>query len=257
MGQRNTRLAFCTAFVFGLIGCGNGARKAPLAPLAPPVDTTTAASVTGTVRFDGAPPRLSPIDMSASPACMHANAKPVVPQPVVMGADGALANAVVYVKSGLGNYRYPAPQTPVTLDQKGCMYAPHVVALMVGQPFEVANSDLTMHDVHPMLRNNPPWDKSQLPGSAPYKASFASPEFAAVVGCMIHPWMRAYLFVFDQPYFAVTSRDGTFDLKNLPPGTYTVEAWHEGNAPIDQTVVLGPKESKSISFTFRAASTKG
>ncbi len=250
---RNFRLVFYATFALVLAGCGTGSRKTSPAPLAPPVNPATAASITGTVKFQGTAPVLRPIDMSAAPACVKANPSPVTPPVVLQGANGGLANVVVYVKSGLGRYRYPAPQSPVVLNQKQCMYVPRVVALMVGQPFEVHNSDLWLHDIHPMLRNNPPWDKSQLPGSV-YNASFENPEFAVVIGCMIHPWMRAYLFVFDQPYFAVTSGDGAFSLKNLPPGTYTIEAWHEGNQPLDQTVNVGPKESKSISFTFRPAS---
>jgi hypothetical protein len=252
---RFTGLALLLALP-ALIGCGSSPKKAQSLPVAPPVDPATAASVTGTVKFQGTPPVLRPIDMSAAPACVKANPSPVVPPVVITGADGTLANVVVYVKSGLGHYRYPAPQTPVTLNQKGCMYVPRVVALMVGQSFEVHNSDLWLHDVHPMLRNNRPFSISELPGRS-VKASFQEPEFAVSVGCMIHPWMRAYLFVFDQPYFAVTSKDGAFSLKNLPPGTYTIEAWHEGDQPLDQTVVLGPKESKSISFTFVAPGSTG
>lgn len=253
-GSRFTKLPFFLAFLGFLIGCGNPTKKAPPLPSAPPVDAATAAQITGTVTFEGIPPHFSPIDMSASPACVQANPSPVVPPALVTGAHDALANVVVFVKSGLGRYRYPAPQTPVTLDQKGCMYVPHIIALMVGQPFQVANSDPTLHDVHAMLRNNPPWGVSELPGRAPVKSAFENAEFAVPVGCMIHPWMQAFLFVFDQPYFAVTSTDGTFALKDLPPGTYTIEAWHEPNQTLDQTVVLGPKDSKAISFTFHSAS---
>lgn len=251
---RNCWLALFTASAFVLIGCGSTSHTATPLPLAPSVAPATAAMVTGSVKFEGRPPVLRPIDMSAAPACVKANASPVVPPVVVTGAHGALANVVVFVKSGLGRYRYPVPKTPVTLDQKDCMYVPRAIALMVGQPFEVHNSDLWLHDIHPMLRNNSPWEKSQLPGSV-YKATFENPEFAAPIGCMIHPWMRSYLFVFDQPYFAVTSKDGAFTLNNLPPGTYTIEAWHERSQPLDQTVVLGPKESKSISFTFHSSSS--
>lgn len=253
--MRIFRLVCLIALVFVSIGCAKTKSRPAPPPPAPPVDPATAASVAGTVKFEGTPPVYEPIDMSASPACAQVNPSPVVPPVVVVGARGALANVVVFVKSGLGRYSYPAPQTPVTLDQKGCMYVPHVVALMVGQPFEVANSDPTIHDIHPMLRNNSPWSLSELPGRPAVKSTFQNAEFAVNVGCMIHPWMRAYLFVFDQPYFAVTSKAGTFALKNLPPGTYTIEAWHEPNQTLEQTVVLGPKDLKELSFTFHAAST--
>lgn len=257
MDARGTQLVFFIALCFALLGCGKTASKEPPAPLAPPVDPAIAASITGTVKLEGTPPALSPIDMSVSPACASANPSAVVPPVVVTGANATLANVVVYMKSGLGNYRYSPPQTPVILDQKHCMYTPRVLALMVGQPFEVANSDPILHDVHALLRNNARWNTSQLPASPPFQYTFEKPEFAVAVGCMIHPWMRSYLFVFSQPYFAVTAKEGTFALKDLPPATYTIEAWHEGNQPIDQTVVLGPKETKSISFTFRYSSGAG
>ncbi|MDE3109269.1 MAG: hypothetical protein KGL02_04940 [Acidobacteriota bacterium] len=252
----NFRLALFVASAIVVIGCGSSHRAAPL-PSAPPVDPATAAEVTGTVKFEGRPPALKPIDMSAARGCDQVNRKPVVPPVVLTGPGDTLANVVVFVKSGLGHYRYPAPQTPVTLDQKGCMYVPRVVALMTDQLFQVADSDPILHDVRPVLRNNDPWGLSELPGKPPVQHRFAQPEFAALVGCMIHPWMRAYLFVFDQPYFAVTTQDGNFALKNMPPGTYTIEAWHEDNQPIDVTVVLAPKESKSISFTFHSPSGGG
>ncbi|HVB88156.1 MAG TPA: carboxypeptidase regulatory-like domain-containing protein [Candidatus Dormibacteraeota bacterium] len=239
------------ACVFSTIGCGNSASNKPLAP---PVDPATAATITGTVTFAGTPPVLKPIDMSAAPACVKANPTPVVPPEVVTGPNDALANVVVYVKSGLGNYRYPTPQNPIVLDQTNCMYTPHVVALMVGQPFSVANSDPTMHNVHVMARHNRQWSSSQPVGSVPLKSTFERPEFAIPVLCNIHPWMRAYVFAFDQPYFAVTSTDGTFAIKNLPPGTYTIEAWHEPHQTLDQTVTVDPKQSKAITFTFHSGS---
>jgi plastocyanin len=231
--------------VFAAGGCGNSNE-----PLAPPVDPSTAATITGTVTFKGTPPAVHPIDMSASPACVKANPSPVLPPDVVTGANGALANVVVYVKSGLGHYQYPAPKTPVVLDQKNCMYTPHVLAVMVDQPFSVANGDPTMHNVHVMARHNRQWSSSQPVASAPLKSTFERPEFAIPVLCNIHPWMRAYVFAFDHPYFAVTETDGTFKIENLPPGTYTIEAWQEQYKTLDQTVTLAPKESKSISFTF-------
>lgn len=249
MEPRVTRLALlgAAAWIFAAAGCGTGTTNLPPAP---PVDPATAASITGTVAYQGALPALRPIDMSASAACVKANPAPVIPPDVVTGPNGALANVVVYVKSGSGRYRYLVPQTPIVLDQKNCMYAPHVLAMMVGQPFSVANSDPTMHNVHVMARHNRQWSSSQPVDSAPLKSTFDRPEFAIPVLCNIHPWMRAYVFAFDQPYFAVTGTNGAFTIRNLPPGTYTIEAWHEPHHTLDQTVTLAPQESKAITFTF-------
>ena len=215
------------------------------------VDPSTAGSITGTVTFDGTPPVFKPIDMSQSSACVHANPAPVVPPVVVVGDHGALANVVVYVKSGLGNFKYDTPSAPAILSQKNCMYGPHVLALMTDQPFEIQNNDPTMHNVHPMPKQNRQWSTSQPAGSAALKSSFARPEFAMPVLCNVHPWMRALVFVFDHPYFSVSSKAGAFELDNLPPGTYTIEAWHETFGTLDQTVTIGARESKSISFAFK------
>jgi hypothetical protein len=244
------------AVALALGGCGknqNGESSSPAAS----VDPSTAGSITGTVTLDGPPPASKPIDMSASPACAQANPAPVFPPTVVTGENGSLANVVVYVKSGLGHYRFDTPPETAVLEQKNCMYDPHVVALMTNEHFEVRNNDPTMHNVHPMPKQNRQWSNSQPAGSAPLKQTFANPEFAMAVLCNVHPWMRAIVFVFDHPYFAVTSTAGTFDLKNLPPGTYTIEAWHEAYHPQDQTVTIGPRESKTISFTFKSSDSPG
>jgi len=225
--------------------------SAPSAP-APRVDPSTAASIIGTVTLDGMPPKFPAIDMSVELNCR--NTSPVFPQTVVTGENGALANAVIYVKGGLGNYRFDAPADSVVLDQKGCMYDPHVLALMVNQPLEIRNDDSTIHNVHPVPTTNEAWNRSQTPGAPPLTTSFAKPELAIPVECNVHPWMRSYMFVFAHPYYAVTSTAGTFELKNLPPGTYTIEAWQEKYGTQDQTVTVGAKESKTISFVFNAAS---
>jgi len=217
------------------------------------VDSSTAGSITGTVKFEGTPPVFRPIDMSAEAACVQANPKPVTPPVVVLGEHDALANVVVYVKSGLGSYRFDTPKDPAVLDQVGCMYVPRVLAMMVNQPFEVKNTDPTTHNVHPTPRENRPWNRSLEAGEAPYVTTFSQPELAIPVACNIHPWMRAYLFVFAHPYFDVTAKTGTFELKNLPPGSYTIEAWHERFGTQDVSVNIGPKESRSVSFTFKPA----
>ena len=244
------------AVALGVAGCGgkeNGEQSFPAAS----VDPSTAGSINGIVTVEGALPVSKPIDMNASPACVQANPSPVVPPTVVTGENGALANVVVYVKDGLGRYRFDTPPETAVLEQKNCMYEPHVVALMTDQPFEIRNNDPTMHNVHPMPKHNRQWSTSQPAGSAALKSTFARPEFGMAVLCNVHPWMRALVFVFDQPYFAVTPETGKFELKNLPPGTYTIEAWHEAHRAQDQTVTIGPKESKAISFTFKASDSLG
>jgi Carboxypeptidase regulatory-like domain len=242
-----------TALFFAIIGCS---KKEPDAAAQPPptavVDTATTGSMTGTVKLDGRPTEFRAIDMSAEPACVQVNPTPVVPAIIVVGAEGALANVVVYVKSGLGRYHYDVPTAPTILTQKGCMYVPRVLATMANQPFEVWNEDQTVHNVHPIPRENRGWNKSEPIGGEPIDSTFPLPEIAIPIACNIHPWMRAFLFVFDHPYFDITAKSGKFELKNLPPGTYTIEAWQEKYGTQDQTVTLAPKETKTLAFTFKS-----
>jgi hypothetical protein len=251
MKRRFRSVALAAVLAFAASGCGNhgGSESSPPAAT---VDSATAGAITGTVTLDGAPPASKPIDMSASPACVQANPSPVLPPIVVTGDKSVLASVVVYVKDGLRNYHFDTPAQTAVLQQKNCMYEPHVVALMTNQPFEIQNNDPTMHNVHPMPKRNRQWSASQPAGSAALKETFTRPEFAMPVLCNVHPWMRAMVFVFDHPYFAVTLREGNFELKNLPPGTYTIEAWHETLGAQDQSVTVAPHESKSISFTFKS-----
>jgi hypothetical protein len=245
-------LSLCIAL--GIIGCRKKDSEESAEPPAPTVvvDPSTAGSISGTVRLDGAPPVFKPINMSAEAACVQANPSAVVPPIVVTGAHGALASVVVYVKSGLGSYRFDIPSTPVVLDQKGCMYEPRILAVMTRQPYEVHNEDQTIHNVHPMPRVNRPWNKSEPVGDPPIEANFTKPELAIPIACNIHPWMRAYMFVFADPYFAITPKTGEFELKGIPPGTYVIEAWQERFGRQDQTVTLGPKESKTLDFVFHS-----
>jgi Carboxypeptidase regulatory-like domain len=245
--------AFLLALVFANIACSKKDSDESQAPPEPTaiVDSSTAGSITGVVKFEGTPPTLRPIDMSAEAACQQANPSPVISPVVVTGPGGTLSDAVVYVRSGLGSYHFDTPKDPAVLDQKGCMYTPRVVAMMTNQAFAIKNTDPVTHNVHPMPRVNHSWNRSLVAGEDPYVTTFTHPEIAIPVACNIHPWMRAFLFVFADPYFAVTTKTGAFELKNLPPGTYTIEAWHERFGTQDQTITIAPKESKSISFTFK------
>jgi plastocyanin len=240
--------------VFAIIGCS---KKEPDVTAEPPastavVDPATAGSITGTVKLEGHPPQFRAIDMTAEPACVQANPSAVAPPIVVTGPGGALAAVVVYVKSGLGSYHYDVPTIPAVLTQKGCIYVPRVLAAMTNQTVEIKNEDQTVHNVHPTPRENHGWNKSEPVGGGPIQTTFSHPELAIPIACNIHPWMRAFLFVFDHPYFDITPKTGAFELKNLPPGTYTIEAWQEKYGTQDQTITLAPKESKTLSFTFKA-----
>ena len=257
---------WCIALTGGLFltmtGCGSKANNASSGSAnssgpAATIDPTTSGSITGSVRLDGAPPALRAIDMNAAPACVKANPSPIIPPQVVTGDNGALADVAIYIKSGLGKRHFDSPSTPVVLEQKACMYEPHVIALMVNQKLEVRNDDATAHNVHLLAKANPPWNKSQPTDAPAIEESFSQPELGIPVACNVHPWMRAFAFVFDNPYYAITSRAGNFELDDLPPGTYVIEAWQERYGTQDQTVTVGPKELKRISFTFKSVNPEG
>jgi plastocyanin len=260
MNTKFFQFALASVLALAIVGCGGGKKEeSPAAAPAPTsssmkmVDEATAGSVTGSVMLDGKAVALKPINMSAEPYCQKAHSSPVVPPEVVVGDKGQLANVVIFVKDGLGDYMFHTPADAVTLNQQGCMYDPHVIALMAGQTLSVKNSDQTTHNIHPMPKDNRDWNKSQAPGAPPIDDNFARAELAIPVKCNVHPWMKSYIFVFKHPYYAVTGKDGKFELKGLPPGTYTVEAWQEKYGSLDQTVTIGPKESKAVTFTFKAA----
>ncbi len=158
------------------------------APAAAPIDPATAASVSGTVSLDGAAPKAAKIDMTQDPACKGMNMAETV---VVDG--GKLDNVFVYVKEGLGNRTFDVPKDPVTIDQSGCKYHPHVLGVMAGQTLKIVNSDPTTHNIHPTPADNREWNESQPPQSAALEKSFAREEIMLPVKCNQHPWMKMYL----------------------------------------------------------------
>ena len=171
----------------------------------------------------------------------------------MVGSDGkSLENVFVYVKDGLGNYAFDVPTQPATIDQKDCRYHPHVFGMRVGQPLEIINSDPTLHNIHALPKSNQEFNTGQPIQGMKTTHTFTAKEVMVPFKCDVHGWMNAYVGVVNHPYFAVTDKDGKFELKGVPPGTYTIEAWHEKLGTMTQSVTLGQKDSKEINFTFKA-----
>jgi plastocyanin len=218
-----------------------------------PVDPKTAGSITGVVRFEGVPRRPRNINMASVPNCAKLHSTPAKTQDVVTGEDGTLENVVVYLRGDFAEYSFDIPQAPAALDQNGCMYMPHAIALMKGQHLRVTNSDQTTHNVNAAPRINGGWNQSQGAGSAAADEVFQHAEIGIPVKCNIHPWMKSYIAVFANPYFQVTGEDGTFKLENVPPGAYKLTAWHEvyGSKEQDVTVSASQQETANITFSDR------
>jgi len=213
---------------------------------ATPIDPATAATISGTVKLDGPVPKAATIDMSQDPACKGTN----VAENVV-ASGGNLSNVFVYVKEGLGNRTFDVPNDPVVLDQRGCRYHPHVLGVMAGQTVRIVNSDPTTHNIHPTPKDNREWNESQAPQSSPLEKTFAREEIMLPVKCNQHPWMRMFVNVMKNPFYAVTGPDGKFEIKGLPPGDYTLAFVQEKYGEQTQKVTVAAKESKTVAVTFK------
>jgi hypothetical protein len=218
------------------------------AGLGGPADSS--ASLKGEVKFEGPAPKPARIDMSADPLCVKAHATAVTTEDIVVGANGGLANVVVYISDGLASHTFQPPPEPAVFEQKGCQYKPHVLAMQANQKLSVVNSDETTHNIHPNPNNNREWNMTQ-PHGVPLEQTFAREEIAIPVKCNVHPWMRGYIAVFKHPYFAVSDKNGSFELKDLPAGTYTITAWQEKLGTQIQKVTVGAGEAKTLDFAFK------
>ncbi|MBL8693965.1 MAG: hypothetical protein JNJ88_07670 [Planctomycetes bacterium] len=220
------------------------------APAGKAVDPATAATVKGVVNFNGTPPDRATIAMAADASCAAMHKSPVLTDALLV-EGGRVANVFVYVKEGAEGLGSAAPVEPAVLDQKGCVYVPRVVGLVVGQKLRVLNSDPTTHNVNAQPKKSSPINQGQPSGSPEIEKSFKNPELNIRVKCDIHPWMGAVVHVLKHPYFAITSSKGEFTLPALPPGTYVLEAVHETLGAQVVSVSVGPKETKSVEFTFQ------
>jgi plastocyanin len=258
MSRIHKALAYA-ALAAGVAACGGSDQSKSASPGtvkaaadAKHVDVATSATVSGKVVFEGTPPENPTINTSSDPACSAGGQ--LRSESYVVDKGSGLQNVFVYVKDGLGNkYIFDTPTTAVQIDQKGCHYVPHVVGLRATQPLEFVNSDSTLHNIHGMPKSNPEFNQGQPIQGMKNAFTFPTAEALIPIKCDVHSWMNAYVGVVDHPYFAVTGDGGRFELRGLPPGTYTIEAVHEKLGRQSLPVTLAEKDSKDLTFTFKTA----
>jgi Polysaccharide lyase family 4, domain II len=271
MFTRNTKFGLGLVILLALFGLGSacgsktedgGTNKTADAGTGTPYKTTgKEGTISGVIAYAGAAPAPKKIDTSADPVCGQKNPNLETDDNVIK--DGKLANVFVYVKDGttadgkkIGGFTFETPTTEVTLDQNGCHYVPHIIGVQTNQKIKVTNSDPTQHNIHPQPKNNPEWNQTQANGAPPIEKAFTRAEVLVPVKCNQHPWMKAYVGVLKHPFFAVSKADGSFEIKGVPPGTYTIAAWHEGgSAGTEKTiqVTVPASGAAKADFSFGAA----
>ncbi len=208
-----------------------------------------AASITGTIKFEGTPPKAKQLTMDADPKCCP-NCDPKFSEVLVLGEGQTMANILVQITKGLPEKEYPAPTDPVVLTQEGCVYTPHVFVVRPGQTLKILNPDGTFHNVHALPEVNKSFNRAMPATVTEIETSFAEPEPAFMFKCDVHDWMGAWCAVLDHPYFDITEKDGVFTIEGLDPGEYEVQAWHERLGPQTATVTVAADEIKTVDFTF-------
>lgn len=210
-----------------------------------------AAQLTGKAVFQGQSPAADVIQADADPHCKLLHPAGIVPDQVIVNTNGTLKNVFIYVKSGVQGV-FPTPKEAVVFDQKGCQYSPKVFGIQVNQPLEILNSDDTLHNVHALPANSPQFNLGMPVKGMKLKKMFSKPEVMIKIKCEVHPWMAAYAGVLDHPFFGVTGDDGSYTIKDLPPGEYEIEAWHEKYGTQTQKVTVAA-EGQTADFQFTAA----
>ena len=217
----------------------------PAAPLPLPGEST----ITGTITYEGTAEKPRVVNMDSDPLCMPEG--PQTSEVLLVGPGNGLQNAFVYVKDGLGDHKFTAPQTPVVLNQKGCKYTPHVFGVQVGQPVIILNSDPTLHNVHAIPKANAEFNFGQSLKGMKTTRTFDKPEVMVPFRCDVHGWMASYGGVLAHPYYAVSNADGTFEIKGLPAGTYTIEVWHERLGTQTTKVTVDGKSGATANVAFK------
>ena len=222
-----------------------------VAVLVSPSVAVAQSTITGTVTFTGKPPALKPLSMDADPACAKKHSKPVPAEMLVLGNGNTMGNVLVWVSKGLAAGKtFPVPKTPVTLDQRGCVYVPHVMGIMVGQAYRILNSDGILHNIHTLPKINPSFNRAMPATLKETSTTFPKPENVFQIKCDVHPWMSAYIGVFTHPFFSATGTDGRFTISGLDPGTYEVTAWHERLGTQSGSITVAANDKKTQDFKF-------
>jgi hypothetical protein len=254
------RAGFAPFALLAAVACGSPSPQPSSAPAATPEPAPTAApaapaplpgasTVTGTVKYEGTAEKPRVVRMDSDPLCMPEG--PQTSEVLIVGPGNGLQNAFVYVKDGLGDHKFTAPQTPIVLDQKGCKYTPHVFGVQVNQPVIIVNSDPTLHNVHALPKSNSEFNFGQAVKGMKTTRMFDKPEVMVPFKCDVHGWMASYGGVLEHPYFAVTKPDGSFEIKGLPAGTYTIEVWHERLGTQTTKVTVDGKGSATANVAFK------
>ena len=222
-----------------------------VAVLGLPGVAVAASTITGTITFTGKPPALKPLAMDADPACAKKHRSPCRPRCWCSAAATPWRNIIVWVSKGLpAGKTFPAPKTPVTLDQNGCVYVPHAMGIMVGQAYRILNSDGILHNIHTLPKVNPSFNRAMPATVKEATTTFAKPEAIFQIKCDVHPWMSAYIGVFTHPFFSATGTDGKFTIAGLDAGTYEITAWHERLGTQTASVTVSGSDTKTQDFKF-------
>jgi len=220
---------------------------APAAPAAAPAKGATGGgTITGVVKLLGTPPEMAMTKRQADPYCAKT---PMKDEEVIVGAGGTLKNVIVRVTSGVTGHYDPPPAAAI-VDQQACMYRPRAQGIVLGQPLKITNSDQTLHNIHGYKGPSTLFNQAEVPGLPPMIKQLTDADQIIKLKCDVHPWMTAYVLVSSHPFFAVTGEDGNFKIPGLPPGSYTVEAWHERYGAKNAQITVAAEKPAVVAFAF-------
>lgn len=240
-----------TVAALAAAACGGSVPATPAAVRTAAVDPAQAARITGHIRFTGPAPAAEIVRIDADRACVTlSGSDQQSADRVLVGEDSGLQDVFVYIKSGLEKISFPVPSEPVVIEQQKCRYVPRVIGVRVGQPLHIRNGDPLLHNVRSDSEVNQPFNQGQPVQGMVFAHTFTTREVMVPVKCDVHAWMRASVGALEHPYFAVTGAGGSFSLPDLPPGTYTLAAWHEELGTLEQTITVAAKDSKDVELTF-------